>query len=174
MITPRALSEKTEVSSSAISQWLKPLVKKGVLNWCDQNGDEFEDEKLLGKAKRSGKAFLYVAGGKSLPTPFQLTRDPEWDRGGDLYMAYDLHLDDIVGDFIDTDMGEEDCHEQEDADPKDAGVKVLSDKSNDDIKKMVKTFRENQKECDPDDPVVMQLVDEFSGILSTENVGTSI
>ena len=47
IITPRNLSDKTGVSGSAISQWSKPLIKKGVLNWCDQNGDEFEEEKLL-------------------------------------------------------------------------------------------------------------------------------
>jgi predicted HTH transcriptional regulator len=29
-ITPRALSEKTGVSTAAISQWLKPLIEKGV------------------------------------------------------------------------------------------------------------------------------------------------
>jgi hypothetical protein len=167
MITPRALTKKTGVSSSAISQWVKPLVEKGVLTWCDESGAVFEEEKLLGKAKRSGKAFLCVAGGKSLPTPFQLTGDPEWDRGGTLYEAYDLHLDDIVGDFIDIEKDKEDCQDQEDA----AAVNVFSVKTNDDIKKIMKTFRENHKECDPDDLVVMQLTDEFSGILSTENVG---
>jgi hypothetical protein len=35
----------------------------------------------LEKAKRSGKAFLNVAGGKSLPSPFQLTGDQRWDKG---------------------------------------------------------------------------------------------
>jgi len=179
ILTPRALSKITGVSGAAISQWLKPLIEKGVLNWCDEGGAEFNDVNALEKAKRSGKAYLCVAGGKSLPTPFQLTGDPEWDSGGTHYAVYDLQIDDIVGDLIDTDMGKdntirnENGHDREDADPIDEGVKVLSEKSNDDIKKMMKTFRENQNKCEPDDLMVMELSDNFSDILSTENVGAA-
>ena len=64
------------------------------MTWCDETGAEFGDDLALEKAKRSGKAFLSVAGGKSLPSPFQLTGDPRWDKGGDLYEAYDLQLGD--------------------------------------------------------------------------------
>jgi hypothetical protein len=31
MMTPRALSEKSGVSTAAISQWSKPMIEKGVL-----------------------------------------------------------------------------------------------------------------------------------------------
>ena len=54
----------------------------------------------LEKAKRSGRAYLTVSGGKRLPTVFELTGDPGWDRGGDLYAAYDLHLDSYVGERV--------------------------------------------------------------------------
>ena len=90
-VTPRSLSEKTGVSTAAISQWLKPMIEKGVLSWCDEKGAEFKDEKLLEKAKRSGRAYLSATGGRSLPTLFELTGDPRWDKGGELYSMYDLH-----------------------------------------------------------------------------------
>ena len=83
-----------------ISQWLKPLIEKGVLSWCDEKGDGFRDVADLEKAKRSGRAYLKVAGGRFLPTVFELTGDPGWDRGGDLYAAYDLHLDGDAGDQV--------------------------------------------------------------------------
>jgi hypothetical protein len=72
---------------------LKPLIDKGVLSWCDEKCAEFEDEKLLEKAKRSGMAYLSVVGGKTLPTPFLLTGDIRWDKGGELHEAYDLQFD---------------------------------------------------------------------------------
>ena len=40
-MTPRALSEKDGVSTAMISQWLKPLIEKGVLTWCDEKGFGF-------------------------------------------------------------------------------------------------------------------------------------
>ena len=99
MMTPRDLAERIGVSTAAISQWLKPLIEKGVLTWCDDAGAEFGDEQALEKAKRSGKAYLCFAGGKSLPSPFQLTGDPRWDTNGELYAAYNMQLDDGGGDF---------------------------------------------------------------------------
>ena len=48
---------------------------------------------MLEIAKRSGKAHLFVKGGKSLPSPYQLTGDPRWDEDGEFYKAYDLQLD---------------------------------------------------------------------------------
>ena len=38
-ITPRALYEKRSVTTASISQWLKPLIEKGVLSWCDEKGN---------------------------------------------------------------------------------------------------------------------------------------
>ena len=96
MMTPRALSERIGVTTAAISQWSKPLIEKGVLTWCDESGAVFGEDLALEKAKRSGKAFICVAGGKSLPSPYQLTGDPRWDTGGDLCAAYDLQLGDVL------------------------------------------------------------------------------
>jgi hypothetical protein len=98
VITPRALSEKDGVTTAAISQWLKPLIERGVLSWCDEKGHGFMDVADLEKAKRSGKAYLKVLSGKRLPTVFELTRDARWDKGGELYSTYDLHLDGDAGD----------------------------------------------------------------------------
>ena len=177
-MTPRDLAERTGVSTAAISQWLKPLIEKGVLNWCDETGIDFVDDLALEKAKRSGTAYLSVAGRKTLPTPFQLTGDPRWDRGGDLYAAYDLELgdggndDDSAGISNDFDVATEnvaidDGDKHEDGAP---AVKLLSEKSHDDIKKMMETFRKNQSTTDADDPIGDQLFHEFSEILSTEGV----
>lgn len=176
MMTPRDLAEKTSVSTAAISQWSKPLIGKGVLTWCDETGAKFYDVNALEKAKRSGKAFLCVTGGKSLPTPFQLTGDPCWDRDGDLYAAYNLQLDDGDGDNhnVDTEMGgrmkieDENDQDLKDAVPSDGGVKVLSEKTNNAIKKTLETFRENQERRDPDHFNDVKLFNEFSDILSIE------
>ena len=72
MIAPKDLAKVTCVSVAAISQWMKPMVEKGVLIWCGESGDEFSDITSLEKAKRSGKAFIKVAGFSCLPTPFEL------------------------------------------------------------------------------------------------------
>ena len=80
-ITPRALSKKEGVSTATISQWLKPLIEKGVLSWCDEKGNGFMDVADLEKAKRSGRAYLKVAGGRFLPTVFELTGDPGGIKG---------------------------------------------------------------------------------------------
>ena len=96
-MTPRALSEKTGVSTAAISQWLKPLIEKGVLDWCDEKGLGFMNVADLERAKRSGRAYITVADGRRLPTVFELTGDPRWDKEGDLYLAYDLHLNGDAG-----------------------------------------------------------------------------
>ena len=109
LITPRALSENEGISTAAISQWLKPLIEKGVLVWCDGNGVEFTDVAELERAKRMGQAFIRVADRPCLPSPYQLTGDYRWDSGGDLWELYDL------------------CIEESESDVKDAGVYVQND-----------------------------------------------
>ena len=73
VITPRTLSEKNVVSTAAISQWLKPMIEKRILSWCDENGNGFIEAAELEKAKRSGRAHLTVSGVTRLPTLFELT-----------------------------------------------------------------------------------------------------
>ena len=53
----------------------------------------------LKKAKHSGRAYLKINDSYNvddvtgLPTPFELTGDPRWNEGGELYRQYDLALD---------------------------------------------------------------------------------
>jgi hypothetical protein len=69
------------------------MIEKGVLCWCDEKGAGFLDVAELEKVKRLGKAYLKVVGRRFLPTVFELTGDKRWDKDGELYFAYDLHLD---------------------------------------------------------------------------------
>ena len=177
VITPRALSENEGVSTATISQWLKPLIGKGVLNWCDENGNGFMRVAELEKAKRSGRAYLMVSDGKRLPTVFELTGDSRWDKGGDLYLAYDLHLDNDVGERAfypdDKTVGEQDMifdAEDQTSDDKPA-VKVLSEKSHAEVLKMVDDFKKNQPAIDPNSVVSINLSNEFAEILSMDHSG---
>ena len=62
-ITPKALSEKFGISGAAVTQWMRSWIEKGVLVWCNANGAESTDVAELERAKRSGRAFVKVAGG---------------------------------------------------------------------------------------------------------------
>jgi hypothetical protein len=92
-ITPGELARRVNVTGPVISNWHPQLIEKGFLRWCDNKGRSFADQAALDIAKHKGQAYLCVAGGKSLPTPFDLTGDPRWDVGGELQDLYDLHLD---------------------------------------------------------------------------------
>ncbi|MDZ7598560.1 MAG: hypothetical protein U5J82_09785 [Desulfobacterales bacterium] len=99
------------VSKSALTGWVGGKVKDGILVWCDQNGTEFSEDAALKKAKRSGAAYIKINDAfhfddvTGLPTPFELTGDPCWSEGGDLYNLYDLALDrDSVDSSHDTEM----------------------------------------------------------------------
>ena len=177
IITPRALSKKESVSTALISQWSKPLIQRGVLNWCDEKGHGFMDVADLEKAKRSGRAYLRVSGRKRLPTVFELTEDPRWNKDGELYSAYDLHLN--------GDEGEQEFHQDEEtAGGQDIifdddsvtsndkpGVKVLSEKSHAEVLKMVKDFQKNQPAIDPNSVVSINLSNEFAEILTSDRYG---
>ena len=90
------MSEKVGVSPAAISQWLKPLIEKGVLTWCDEKGLGFKDVAELEKAKRSGKAYLTVSEKCCLPTVYQLTGDARWDESGEYWELYDLGIEEAT------------------------------------------------------------------------------
>ena len=177
-ITPRALSEKKGVTTAAISQWLKPLIEKGVLNWCDEKGFGFKDVAELEKAKRSGRAYLTVSGGKRLPTVFELTWDHRWDKFGELNAAYDLHLDGDTGgpayhqDEETVSSGQDRIIADQDAvENYKAAVKVLSEKSHAEVLKMVDDFRKNQPAIDPNSAVSINLCNNFAEILSLDRSG---
>ncbi|MBM4285704.1 MAG: hypothetical protein FJ128_10725 [Deltaproteobacteria bacterium] len=94
----RTLVETWKVSKSAVSQWVRGRIHDGVIAWCDRNGGEFPDDASLTRAKKTGLAHIkalepYLGQeAAGLPTPFQLTDDPEWDEGGRLHRRYDLEL----------------------------------------------------------------------------------
>lgn len=92
-MTAKALAEASGVSSPTISEWIKSAIGKGLITWCNEHGEEFDDINALNKARHCGIGYLRIVTGKSLPTPYELTGDPRWDKGGDLYALYDLHLD---------------------------------------------------------------------------------
>ena len=176
-ITPRALSEKDGVSTPMISQWSKPLIEKGVLNWCDENGHGFMRVADLEKAKRSGRAYLTVSGGKRLPTVFELTGDPRWNKEGDLYSAYDLHLDGDASEQAlypeDVMVGGQDTIFDDDSvtSNDNPAVKVLSEKSHAEVLKMVDDFRKSEQAIDPNSAVNINLSNEFAEILSPDGYG---
>ena len=98
-ISLKDLAIKAGVERPTISKWLKnPDVREAVL-WCKKNGDEFADEEEMRKAKRSGDAYLKIRDDftptvtATLPTPYELTNDPVWQKGGELYDKYNLELD---------------------------------------------------------------------------------
>ena len=176
-MTPRALSEKDGVSTAMISKWSKPLIGKGVLSWCDEKGNGFMGVADLEKAKRSGKAYLTVSGGKRLPTVFELTGDVRWDKWGELYAAYDLHLDGDTGEQAfyqsEEEVGGQDMifdAEDQTSDEKTA-VKVLSEKSHTEVLKMVDDFRKSEQAIDHNDAEYINLSNEFAEILSPGRYG---
>jgi hypothetical protein len=95
-MTAKRIAEMTGVSVANISQWLNPLVSKGVLTWCDEHSVQFQNVESLEKAKRSGKAYLKINGTFGLPSPFDLTGDERWSPSGELFREYDLELDDAT------------------------------------------------------------------------------
>ena len=153
------------------------MIGKGVLSWCDEKGHGFMGVADLEKAKRSGRAYLTVSGGERLPTVFELSMDPRWDKGGDLYLAYDLQLD--------SDEGEQESYQDEETvvdqdiifDAEDQtsndkpAVKVLSEKSHSEVLKMVDDFKKNQPGIDPNSVVSINLSNEFAEILSMDHSG---
>jgi DNA primase len=93
------LTSEWGVSKSSLSGWVRGKFYDGVLSWCGEDGYEFDDDPALKKAKHSGKAYLkindsfHVNDVTGLPTPFELTGNPHWDEGGELYRLYDLGFD---------------------------------------------------------------------------------
>jgi len=182
IITAKRISEMTGVTGAAISQWLKSLINKGILAWCDEEGEEFPDVKLLEKAKRSGKAFIKVANFNRLPTPFELTGNPDWDIDGELYRQYDLGFESTDTDVLDLDECEQssfslntsadsnDVENKEETEDSTEGVKALRSIPHKDVMKMVAELKENQKECDPKDPEFIKFQNDLARILTPDNV----
>jgi DNA primase len=145
MVFSKDIAEKYGVSSSAVSSWTSKKVKEGTLAWCDEKGNSFYDDKDLNKAKRSGKAYLKVQDEydtskiTGLPSPYDLTGDPEWNKEGKLLKLYDLELTrsksadkvfngvlDVFRPDLNTSQSDEEVGYIQESDDKDTGVKVFS------------------------------------------------
>jgi hypothetical protein len=182
-IMPKDLAKEIGVTGAAISQWTKPLLKKGVLMWVDQDGGVFPDVKSLEKAKRSGKAYIKVGQFNRLPTPFELTGNSEWDIDGELYRQYDLGFESTDTGVMDLDEGERsnfpfnssadsnNVENKEETEDSTEGVNALRSIPHEDVMKMVAELKENQEECDPNDPGMLILRDEFNIFLKNDNFG---
>jgi len=178
-ILPRVLAKKVNISGSAISQWMKSWVNKGVLTWCDKKGIEFPDEETLEKSKRSGKAYVRVSRPNSLPTPYQLTGDERWYEDGELYQMYDLELessnsgdayldeDEVLNDSLNTLDESEHADNIEDTDNSELGDKVLrGNMSRKEIMEMIREeSKEREEEYDPDNLQAMELAEEIENLL---------
>jgi hypothetical protein len=181
-ISSKDLAKVTGVSGASISQWTKPLIEKGVLMWVDQNGGVFPDDKSLEKAKRSGNAYIKVGQFNRLPTPFELTGNPDWDIEGELYRQYDLGFESTDTNVLDWDESErssfslntsddsDDGGNKEETQDSTKGVNALRSIPHKDVMKKVAELKENQKECDPNDPGMLKLSDEFNSFLNNDNV----
>ena len=182
MMSSKDLSKIASVTAAAISQWLKPFTNKGILTWCDEEGQEFPDVKLLEKAKKSGKAFIRVANYNCLPNPFELTGNPDWDIEGELYRQYDLGFESTDTDVLDLDEDEQssislntsddsyDVENKEETKDSTEGVKVLRSIPHKDIMKKVAELKENQEKYDPKDPELIKFQNDLVDILTPENV----
>jgi DNA-binding transcriptional regulator YiaG len=98
-LTPGNLAKMFGVSGAAVSSWVGKRIRTGMIEWVDETGYHFIDDKALETAKRKGIAYLKISDTyqnetvKGLPTPFDLTGDPRWNEGGDLLQLYDLELE---------------------------------------------------------------------------------
>ncbi|HQH83851.1 MAG TPA: CHC2 zinc finger domain-containing protein [Syntrophorhabdus sp.] len=149
-LTPKALAEVLGVSAGAVSQWSTKRVGDKTLAWCDEFGEVFTVESELKKAKHIGKAYLKVADDygpinvTGLPTPFELTGNPDWGVDGKLLKQHDLELDkrvdlgqvfsrvqEVFIPDINTMDNSEPNDTIEESDNSDTGVKVFSDNEGD-------------------------------------------
>lgn len=177
-ILPKNIAKVENVSGAAITSWSKNWLEKGVLIWCDDQGVGIK-AKELDKMKHSGKAYLKVVGVNRLPTPFELTGNPDWVVGGELYQFYNLELDsgdDLLSagaeddDDLNTLDDRETVENSGDEEDIDGGVKVLNHKTGKEVKEMVRESTRRQKEdYVPDEIKIQELDDEFSEILKPYN-----
>jgi hypothetical protein len=86
------------VSKTAVSKWAISQLKEGTIEWCDDTGEIIDDERELKRLQHSNKAFIIANDSykptlvTGLPTAYELTKDPSWDKDGTLYKLYDLQL----------------------------------------------------------------------------------
>jgi len=164
-LTSKALAEMLGVSAGAVSQWTTKKVDDKTLAWCDEFGEVITNEMELKKVKHTGRAYLKVADDygpisvTGLPTPHELTNDPDWGIDGKLLRMYDLELDkrsdlgqvlsgvkEVFTPRLNTSEGSEAVDSIEKSDNPDIGVKVFSQNEGDENEN-----RDNiEKACSPE------------------------
>lgn len=94
-----ALASHFGVSKSTLSAWAKRMEGEGLVDWVDDQGNDFPDDNALKKAKRSGRAHLQASPQTSqgshmgLPATADLAPDdPTWQKGGKDFETFDLKL----------------------------------------------------------------------------------
>ncbi|SMP80962.1 hypothetical protein SAMN06295888_1384 [Desulfonatronum zhilinae] len=92
MIRPGDLADELGVSKAAITKWLNTDTGRNAVEWCDEQGNRFEDWQALSTAKHRGAAYLRALGGFGLPSAYEVSGDSDWQVGGRLYKQYDLEL----------------------------------------------------------------------------------
>ena len=135
-ISSPKLAELFNVSGAALSQWVKKKIDKNKLKWVDKSGIEFKNEATLKTAKHSGNAYIVVSNQLGLPSVFEITSDPAWDKDGELYKMYDLKIDkDVTSEFTEEDFKNEiaeesveDLYGNKTTEKDETGFKVLSQK----------------------------------------------
>lgn len=93
-MTPGKLARAVEVTKPTLSDWIKRNISAETIFWSNGLGEPFDSEIGLTRAQKKGTAHLKVAKGPALPTPFEITRDNRWAKGGELYELYNLGLED--------------------------------------------------------------------------------
>ena len=93
VMTPGELAREAEITKPTLTDWIKRNIDAEAISWCDKQGNAFESELALRRAQKRGGAYLKLAKGPDLPSPFQVTGDPRWDVGGEFYELYHLGLD---------------------------------------------------------------------------------
>lgn len=94
-ITMTELAEREGVTKQTIHKWAKGLLDTGTLYWRDAEGNPFSRPVSLKRSQAQGKAFLSCVRPSALPSPYELTENPEWLEGGVLFKRYDLDLEGI-------------------------------------------------------------------------------
>ena len=88
------------VSRQSISKWVKKLEADGILKWVSDTGADFQDDKAMNLAKKSGKAHVLINeqptepwSSLGLPSPEEV--DSSWQSTNSDYSLYDLQLDSV-------------------------------------------------------------------------------
>lgn len=93
MMKQQDLERQTGLAKSTVSSWVNRCIAKNILVRCDEQAQLFANDRSLKKAQREGRVYLRLAHRTRLPSPYEITNNPQWMEGGAQYEMYNLHLD---------------------------------------------------------------------------------